>query len=158
MKKILILAIAFIGALSSSCSSDDDNALEGVDPILGKWFLSVQYIVTEKDGKTLDTVDFNVCQETDFIEVKSDKTITIKKGTKNTEDKCVVNTKSGTWSREFTSKYKYKLQGDDNDSFLYPIFSTTTIKISEKETVTKTSLTTEEVVNGVKIKRVYFLE
>ena len=43
MKKATNLLIAFCAVLFMGCSSDDDNALAGVDPILGKWSLMTQY-------------------------------------------------------------------------------------------------------------------
>ena len=63
MKKATNLLIAFCAVLFMGCSSDDDNALAGVDPILGKWSLMTQY--ENEVPKELGD-----CQKDNFFEYK----------------------------------------------------------------------------------------
>ncbi len=140
MKKATNLLIAFCAVLFMGCSSDDDNALAGVDPILGKWSLMTQY--ENEVPKELGD-----CQKDNFFEFKEEGTLTLKANVL-ASDVCTVASKSGNWKREFTGKYILSgtdfPQVDGKDPVVYVKFA-----------YDNTQMIIEETVGGVKYKRIY---
>lgn len=146
MKKATNLLIAFCAVLFMGCSSDDDNALAGVDPILGKWSLMTQY--ENEVPKELGD-----CQKDNFFEFKEEGTLTLKANVL-VSNVCNEVNKSGNWKREFTGKYI--LSGTDFPDVEDPV--TKEVKkpiIYAKFTYGNTQMIIEETVEAVKYKRVY---
>jgi hypothetical protein len=146
MKKATSLLIAFFALLAIGCSSDDDNALAGVDPILGKWSLMTQY--ENEVPKELGD-----CQKDNFHEFKEEGTLTLKANV-FASDVCTEVSKSGNWKREFTGKYI--LSGADFPDVIDP--ETKKVKkpiIYAKFTYESTQMIIVDTLNKVVYKRVY---
>ena len=146
MKKATNLLIAFCAVLFMGCSSDDNNALEGVDPILGKWSLMTQY--ENEVPKELGD-----CQKDNFFEFKEEGTLSLKANVL-VSDVCTEVSKSGNWKREFTGKYI--LSGTDFPDVVDPV--TKKIKkpiIYAKFTYENTQMIIVDTLNTIVYKRVY---
>ena len=97
MKKIILVAIAFLGVLTS-CSSDDDNpAVNNVDPIVGTW----KYSKVTVDGTERPLDD---CEKQSTYVFTAEGQVA-NNSFEEFQSKCKSDNTAGTWKKDADGTY-----------------------------------------------------